>query len=142
MEASKQKLVGCLLAAGVVICFCSGALIWVVSVAGIYRGTYTRTPVTNQITDAGPLNYVPVLITFVVIGLLMVAGAVVYGLMQVGSERKGPRQVLENFHVIARFAFTRDGNMLTDPFDIEVAENPRFYVRGAVPYREVLEYET
>jgi hypothetical protein len=142
MEATKQKIIGILIALGLVITVCSGALVWVFSVSGIYRGTYTRKPITNEITDAGALNWVPIMIVFLVMGLVIIAGAILYGFATVVKERQGARQVLPNFHVIARYCIDKGGQMLTDPYDIELAERPRFYVRAVAPQKEIVEYET
>jgi hypothetical protein len=96
--------------------------------AGIYRGTYTREPITNKITDAGTLNFLPITLLVFVLGVVMLAGAVFYGLYVSATEKSGPRKVLP-VKVLARYAFNREGLMLVADWEIEMAENPRYYVR-------------
>ncbi|MEZ0325946.1 MAG: hypothetical protein ACAH95_08560 [Fimbriimonas sp.] len=140
-DALQQKTVGCLMIAGIVVSVVSFGLMWVFSVAGVYRGTYTRTPVTNEITDAGPLNLVPLMLTFVVVGMLMFLGGLGYGFWVVKHEKEGPRQTIENFHVVARYAYDKAGYHLVDDGQIEFADRPRFYVRGVMPNGFSSEYE-
>jgi hypothetical protein len=134
-------MVGCLLIGGAGIAVISFGLMWVFSVAGIYRGTYTRTPVTNEITDAGTLNLVPLMLTFAVIGILMFIGGLGYGFWIVKQEKEGPRQQISNFRVMARYAYDKEGYHLVDDEQIEFANSPRFYVRGQQPNGVTSEYE-
>jgi hypothetical protein len=140
-DALQQKTVGCLMISGLIITIVSFGLMWVFSVAGVYRGTYTRTPVTNEITDAGTLNLVPLMITFVVIGLLMFAGGLGYGFWVVKKEKEGPRERVQNFRVVARYAYDKAGYHLMDDAQVEFAERPRFYIRGLLPTGVTTEYE-
>ncbi len=119
----------------------SFGLMWVFGVAGVYRGTYTRTPVTNDITDAGALNLAPLMLTFVVLGTLMFFGGLGYGFLVVKKEKEGPRQTVENFCVIARYAYDKAGYHLVDDGQIEFADRPRFYIRGVLPTGAASEFE-
>jgi hypothetical protein len=140
-DALQQKTVGCLLIGGAALAVLSFGLMWIFSVAGVYRGTYTRTPVTNQITDAGTLNLVPVMLTLAVIGMLMFVGGLGYGFWVVKKEKEGPREMYQNFRVIARYAYDKAGHHLIDDGQIEFAERPRFYIRGLRPDGVASEYE-
>jgi hypothetical protein len=75
------------------------------------------------------------------LGLAMIGGAVFYGLWVNKKQHEGPQQTVPNTRVVARYAYSREGNMLTEDWAIEIAENPRFYVRLEVPGRETAEYE-
>ena len=140
--AFKEKTVGCLLVGGLVIAIISFGLLWVFSVSGIYRGTYTRTPVTNEITDAGTLNLVPLTILGIVVGLLMMFGGLGYAFWTMSREKHGPRRTEENFRVIARYCYDRTMQLITSEWDIEVADRPKFYVRGMFENGVVGEFET
>ncbi len=126
---------------GAVVSVVSFGLMWVFGVAGIFRGTYTRTPVTNEITDAGPMNLMPLMFTLAVIGLLMFLGALGYGFWVVKTEKEGPRERAENFHVLARYAYDKAGYHMVDDAQIEFADRPRFYIRGVMPNGVASEYE-
>jgi hypothetical protein len=139
--AFEEKTVGCSMAAGCAISIVSLGLMWVFSVAGVYRGTYTRTPVTNEINDAGTLNLLPLMIVFFAIGLLLFAGGMGYGFWKVSLERKGPRITQPNLRVLARYVYDK-GQLLTSDIDIEMADRPRYYVRGMTPDGLVTEFET
>jgi hypothetical protein len=140
--AFKERIVGWLLVGGLVLTVISGGLCWLFSVAGIYRGTYTRTPVTNQITDPGTINLVPLTILGFVVGLAMMFAGVGYGAWSMAKSRKGPRRVVPNFKVLARYCYDSGQNLITADYDVDVAENPRYYVRGVLENGVVGEFET
>ncbi len=140
-EAFKQKSVGCLMMGGFVIASISGVCALVFSMGGVFRGTFTRAPVTNEITDAGTLNLVPLCILFLAVGVAMMLGGVGYGVWVVANEKNGRRVTIEHFRVLARYVY--DGpQMLVAEYEIEAAQRPRFYVRAMLPSGETLEYET
>jgi hypothetical protein len=141
-EVLQQKTIGCVMVAGITIFCCSGGLMVPLGYGGVFRGTYTREPVTNKITDAGTLNLVPLLFTFMVLGVVLLLGGLGYGLWIVKNESSGPRRVVENFRVVARYAYDKNGFHLMDDGQIEFAEGPRFYVRGMTPDGVRLEYES
>jgi hypothetical protein len=115
---------------------------WLFTAAGVFHGTVTREPGTDRITDAGDLNLVPLMLVFFVIGLLMLFGAVGYGLWQSKMESSGPRRMVPHFRILARYAFDKKQNYMQDEAMIEFSEGVRYYVRATVPYGEILEYET
>ncbi len=138
----KERLVGWLLVGGLVVTVISGILLWVFSVAGIYRGTYTRKPFTNEITDAGTLNLVPLTILGIAAGVLMMFGGVGYGFYTMQRERSGPRRTENNFRVLARYCYDRTQQLITSDLDIEIADRPKFYVRGVLENGVIGEFET
>ena len=140
--AFKEKTVGCLLVAGLVVTIVSIGLLWVFSVSGIYRGTYTRKPITNEITDAGTLNLVPLTILGIVVGLGMMFGGLGYAFYTMSRQHKGPRRTEQHFRVLARYCYDRTMQLITAEWDIEVADRPKFYVRGMFEDGVVGEFET
>ncbi len=139
MEPFKEKTVGCALATGVTLIICSLGLTWLFSVAGIYRGTYTREPITNKVTDAGTLNLLT--ITFIVIGVLIAGGAIAYGLWLNANRANGPRKLWEGVRVVARYGYSGDGVLLVSEWELEVADNPKYYVRLLLPDGHQDEFE-
>jgi hypothetical protein len=139
--ATQEKAVGCVLAGGVVLCVVAGILIWVFSVAGVYRGTYTRTPITNEITDPGTLNLVPLCILLLAVGVLMVGGAIGYGLLHTSKARAGVRRVEPYLRVLARYGYD-GGHMIHDFYEFEAADKPRYYVKAVTQHGVVHEFET
>lgn len=140
-EVFQQKTIGCVMVGGVIMFCCSGLLMIPMGFGGVFRGTYTREPVTDKITDAGTLNLIPILFVFMTLGVAMLVGGVFYGLWVVKNENKGPRQTIEYFKVMARYAYDKNGFYLSDDSQIEFGEGPRFYVRGVTPNGIRLEYE-
>ncbi len=139
MDATKEKIVAWVLAIGASIAFCSLPLMWVFSLAGVFHGTMTREPGTDRIRDAGTLNYVPLTITIFIVGLALMSAAVWYGLAYNKIQTRGPRRVIADALVLSRYAMTKSGDFLSD-WDLEAAENPRFYVRMRTPDGKVGEY--
>jgi hypothetical protein len=140
--AFKERIVGWLLVCGFAVTVICGFLCWMFSVAGIYRGTYTRKPLTNEITDAGAMNLVPLMIFGVAVGLLMMFAGIGYGLWTMSRQQKGTRRVVPNFRVLARYCYDRNQNLITAEWEVEAAEKPRFYVRGVMENGVVGEFET
>lgn len=139
MDPTREKLASCALAGGAVICVVSAFLTWVFTMAGVFHGTATREPGTDRIRDAGTLNLVPLMITFFAIGLILMSVVVFYGLIYSKRVTKGRRQVIEDALVLSRYALSRSGDMLSD-WELEGAENPKFYVRMRTPDGKVGEY--
>jgi len=130
------------LVCGLIVTIISGILLWVFSVSGVYRGTYTRKAFTNEITDAGTLNLVPLTILGIAAGVLMMFAGIGYGFWSMAKSKSGPRQVVPNFRVLARYCYDRSQNLITAEWDIEVADRPRFYVRGVMENGVIGEFET
>lgn len=136
----KESLVGCCLFAGAAIIVVGVFFTWLFAMGGVYRGTYTREPGTDRITDPGTLNLVPLTITLIFVGVFMVAGALFYGNWFERRGHVGNVRKIEYFRILARFATDRRGNMLAE-YEAEEDDKARFYVRGVYPNAEVGEYE-
>jgi hypothetical protein len=139
MDPTKEKLAGCALAGGVVLMVMSLFLGWVFTTAGVYRGTYTRTPITNQITDAGPMNYLPMTLLVFTIGLVLCVTSVGYGLIYNKRQASGSRRTVPDALILSRYALSPSGDLLSD-WELEGADNPKFYVRMRMPDGKVAEY--
>lgn len=141
MDAFKEKTVGCLLVAGAVVTVLSLFLTWLFSVGGVFRGVATRDPVTDKISDVGTMNLAPVALTFSGIGILMMLGAVGYGLWFNSAALRGPRKVAPNARILSRYGYNRQGYMLNADWEFEAAEDPRYYVRMQIGPSQVSEYQ-
>jgi len=139
--AFEEKSVGCVLASGCLLTLVMAILTWMFAVGGVLHGTLTRTPGTDQITDAGDLNLVPITVTFLFIGVLMMIGGVVYGFWRNSKDRVGVRRIEKNLRVLARYVYDR-GHLITSEWDIEAAEKPRYYVRAMYENGSTEELET
>lgn len=141
MNPFKEKVVGCLLVAGIAVILGSGLFTWLFAASGVFTGVYTREPGTDKITNPGNLNLVPLTITFALVGVVMVAGALGYGIYLNNHVDHGIAATLDQCQVIARYAMDPVGNMMTDDYQIEGCERPRFYVRLQTGAGKSTEYE-
>ncbi len=141
-DSTRQSLIGWGLVLGVILIVCGIGGMWVFGVSGVYRGTYTRTPGTNQITDAGAMNYVPITILVILVGVILSLGCLFYGHFFVKNQNKGKTETEEYCKVIARFAIDRTGQMLNEWWDLEDGEKLRYYVKLQIPNKpEIIEFE-
>jgi hypothetical protein len=140
VEAFKEKAVGFLLVAGLVICAISGIAAFMFVGGGVFHATYTRTPGTDAITDVGDLQFAPVAGLFFVIGLSMIGGGIAFALKEHKMRHVGQRETVEFVRILARYGFTRNWTMVTD-WELEQTENPYYYVRAEVGPGEILELE-
>jgi len=139
--ALAEKTVGCAIVAGGAICVVSVGLMWVFGMGGVFRGTFTREPVTDRITDAGTLNLLPLMLVFFVLGLILFGGGITYGLIRSYSNRSGERRVEEFLRILARYVY--DGpQLVTSDYEIETADNPRYYVKALTRNGVSMELET
>lgn len=140
--STQESVVGCTLIGGVGVIVLALFLTWLFVAGGVFRGTYTRDVAAgDKITDAGTLNLVPLSLTLLVVGIVMVAGSLFYGGWFERRGHVGAVRKEEYFRVLARFATDRRGNLLVSDWEIEVAERPRYYVRGILPGGHSDEYE-
>ncbi len=138
----KERLVGWLLVGGLSITIISGFLMWMFSVSGIYRGTYTRKPITNEITDAGTLNLVPLTILGIFLGVVMMFAAIGYGFFTMAKSKTGARRIEQNFRVLARYCYDRSHNLVLVEYDLDAVEDPKFYIKAVLENGKVGEFET
>lgn len=139
MDPTKEKLAGCALAGGVVLMLLSGTLGMVFGMGGVFRGTYTREPITNRITDAGTMNWVPMTFLFFTVGLVLCISSVGYGLIYSKRQASGARRTIPDALILSRYAMSRSGDLLSD-WELEGAEDPKFYVRMRLPDGKVAEF--
>jgi hypothetical protein len=137
----KESLVGCCLFGGVGIIVLGIFLTWLFAMGGVFRGTYTRDVGNNdKITDAGTLNLVPLTITLIVIGIVMVAGALFYGNWFERRAHVGNVRKIDYFRILARFVTDHRGNVIPE-WEGEEDVKARYYIRGVHPNAEIGEYE-
>ncbi|MGV3618585.1 MAG: hypothetical protein ACO1SV_24955 [Fimbriimonas sp.] len=135
-------MVGCAIFGGAGIIVFGLFLTWLFVAGGVMRGTYTRDVANNdRITDAGTMNLVPLALLVIVVGCLMVGGGLFYGRWFEKRATAGPRQKIEYFRILARFATDRRGNHLVGDWEIEAEDRVRYYVRATYPNAAVGEYE-
>ncbi len=141
-EALKQKAVGWMLVGGALLLVCGLGGTWVFSMAGVFHGTFTREAGTNRIRDAGTMNWVPLTILMMAVGVILCLAGFGYAWYNIATERSGVQKTVDNVKVLARYAANRAGDMLTEYYQIEEARGTvRFYVRLMLPTRETLEFE-
>jgi F0F1-type ATP synthase membrane subunit c/vacuolar-type H+-ATPase subunit K len=141
MDPTKEKAIGCAMVAGIAMVLVGLGLTWLFAVGGVFRGTYTREPITNRITDAGTLNLVTLSLTLVALGLIVGLGALGYGFFYDKVANHGRRETIANARILSRYAYSKDGTMLTNSYDFEFANEPRFYVRMQTAQDRISEYE-
>ncbi len=141
MEAFKEKTVGFLMIMGVVISVLSVIAMFMFAGAGIFHGTYTRTPGTDQITDVGDLHFVPVALFFFTVGLCLTGGGIFYALWQHKNRHVGVRETVPHATIIARYGYTKEWTMITADWELEQADDPHYFVRVGFGPGDVREFE-
>lgn len=124
----EEKTVGCVLASGCLLTVVTLGLMWMFGMAGTLHAARTRNPATDEFTSAGDLNLLPITFLFFVLGVLLIAGAVGYGLWRNSKDHVGARRVEPYIKILARYVYDK-GQLLTADWDIEMADKPRYYVR-------------
>jgi hypothetical protein len=97
----------------------------VLFMAGTFHATYNR----QQGTPIGDAIFFPLALGLFGLGVLMVVGGLGYGIWINKNQHKGEMRMIEEVKVAARYAYDRDGSMLTSELDLEHADRPRFYIR-------------
>jgi hypothetical protein len=139
--SAREHGVGCVLIAGGVTIVGGLIATYMFLAGGVFRGTYTRDAQDgDRIVDVGVGNLIPLGLTVVAIGVLMVIGALVYGGWHVRSAHRGEVRRIDHFRVLARYACDSRGNLLSE-WEIEETDKPRFYIRGVEPTGVVDEFE-
>ncbi len=141
-EALRQSLVAWGIGIGVAMVLICGVGSYMLGASSVFRATYTRDAVSGAIRDMGPANLALASFGGVILGLLLIAGTLIYGVMVDRNETKGTPVGVEHARVVARYALTPDGVLHTSPESIEYAEKPRYYVRLALPGQGSIEFRT
>lgn len=102
--------------------------------------TATRDPISGAPTDGGTLNLVPLSLTLLFGSMILVIFCLFYGVSYQKRSASGPRKVVENARVIARYAVGPNGEYLVEAYGVE--EAARYYVRLQTGWNESYEYET
>jgi hypothetical protein len=141
MDPLKEKSIGFAFVISVVMIVIGLGLTMLFAMGGVFLGTYTREPLTNRITDAGTLNWVPLSLTLVALGAVIGLTAIGYGFFYDKTANHGKRLTVSNARIIGRYGYTKDGTMLTNSYEFEFANEPRYYVRMQTDQDRISEYE-
>jgi hypothetical protein len=141
MDPFKEKSIGFAFVTSIVLIVIGLACTALFAMGGVFRGTYTREPLTNKITDAGTLNWVPMSLTLVALGVVIGLVAIGYGFFYDKTANTGKRQTIANARILSRYGYTKDGTMLTNSYEFEFANEPRYYVRMQTDHDRISEYE-
>ncbi|RYG49665.1 hypothetical protein EON79_00540 [bacterium] len=141
MDPRREKIVGFLLVASALGMVAILGLSWFFSVAGGFSMTATRDPISGAPTDGGTLNMLPLMLLFFVVCLGVFIGCLFYGIQYQKRSASGPRQVVENARVIARYLVGPNGEYLVESFDDDTV-SVRYYVRLQTGFNQTYEYET
>ena len=133
MDATREKLTGCALTLGAVLMLGSGFFGYAFFTAGMFQVLASRGG------TKGDLDLIPVVVLFFTVGLALCVGAVAYGLLYDRRRSSGSRRVVSDALVLSRYATNRRGDFLSD-WDLEGAEDARFYVRMRLPDGKVGEF--
>ena len=133
MDPFKEKAVGCALALGFVLMFGSGAFGYAFGTAGMYQTLAARGG------NGGDLNLLPLVFLFFAIGVALCVGSVFYGLYFNRQQTSGKRRTVADALILSRYALSPQGAMLSD-WELEGADDPRFYVRMKLPDGRASEY--
>ena len=141
-ERWRQGAVGWALVLGLLLVLGSGIAGFTLATSSVHTATASRNPNTGAIRDMGTAPEALVAFGGVILGLLLIGGALVYGVVSSGAESRGARREVPHAKVVARYVLSPDGLLHTDPNDIEMVERPKYYVRLAFPGQGSLELQT
>lgn len=141
MEAFREKTVGTVIVVGCIVCVASLILAFMFAGGGIFHATATRDAMTNQITDMGDSFLTKFAILGFFGGLAMIGGGLGYGIYKHRNRMTGPSKTLSNVRVIARFGYSKDWVMLSEPWQFEEAEDPTYYLKLETSPGVIEEYE-
>lgn len=130
-----------MLAGGVFTMVASLFFTWVFSMAGVFHSTATRNPTTGEVNSLGDAALVPIFIVLFVAGLGMTGFAVFSGLRYSKRAYGGPKETIDNAFIVARYGVDRNGYVLTQDYQIEGCDRPRYYVRMQLPNAIPSEFE-
>jgi len=126
------------MAGGLALTVVSVVLIGLGVVMGLFKGVAEEhMPAVSKF-----LQFFPLTVMGAGIGILMIVGGLGYGLYVERTQNKGPRQTEPNFRVLSRFCLDKNFQLLISDIDIELANKPKFYIRGLLENGLVGEFET
>ncbi len=132
----KESAIGCLIYGGLALIPCGGVLWMMLAFGGAVR--FLRT----QGADPSGLALRAVGPAIIILGILMALAGIAWGLYSGRNPRPRGRLVADpGAQIVARFAM--DGtDLLTEDWQIEEADDPRYYVKVRHADGRIAEYET
>jgi hypothetical protein len=126
---------------GTVLAVCGCLSTVVFGMAGVFRATATREPVTDRIRDVGTFAWIPNSITWAALGFALVGGAIAYIAWYDRRSRSGPRETKPNTRVLGRYGINANGDYMHNSWEFEFAEFARYFVQLQTGPGRVSEYE-
>jgi len=136
--AAKEKWIGWLMAGGLVLTIISCGLIGIQVLMGLSKGA-------NQDQPSGGatlFDFFHLTLMGAALGILMVVGGLAFGIYSERTQNTGTQQIEPNFRVLSRLCLDKNFQLLISDFDIELANKPKFYIRGMLESGLVGEFET
>ena len=133
MDPTREKLTASAIALGILLMLGSGFFGYAIFAAGMHQVLASRGG------TRGDLDLLPIVLLVFTVGLVLCAGAVAYGLLYDRRVASGPRRVIADALVLSRYATNRRGDYLSD-WELEDADDPRFFVRMRLPGGRSAEY--
>lgn len=133
MDPIREKLTAFSLAMGILLMVGSGVFGYAIFAAGMHQVLASRGG------THGDLDLLPIVLLVFTVGLGLSAGAVAYGLLYDKRKTSGPRRIVADALVLSRYATNRRGDLLSD-WELEEADDPRFFVRMRLPGGRSAEY--
>ncbi len=124
----RDMTIGWLMFIGLILLIPGGFLVYFLAIGGGIGG-FRIDGIFNVV------KFVPV------VGFFMYIGGLAYGIHSEKTENVGPRQVIQQVRVIARYAITRDHRMVTDETEFEFLDRPKYYVKVLSPRDGSVEYQ-
>jgi hypothetical protein len=135
-NARRESLIGFLIYGGLALMPC-GLIVWLMLAFGgavRFLKSQGTDPSGLALRGLGPL--------LIILGILMTLTGILWGLAAGRTRRpKGPLVADPGAQIVARFAMDH-GELLTDEWQFEGAEDPRYYVKVRHVDGRVAEYET
>lgn len=134
--ASKEALIGRLMAGGLVLTIVSFGLIGIQVAVSVIKGP------SGGSSASSLLDFFHLTLLGAVAGILMMVGGLAYGIYSERTQNEGTRQTEPNFRVLSRVCLDKNFQLLITDIDIEYADKPKYYVRGMLHNGLVGEFET
>jgi len=135
--AGRERVIGWLMAGGLVLTIISVGLIGLQVLIGLSKGAGGRSDGPASLFDFFHLT-----LFGAALGILMMVGGLAFGIYSERTQNQGPRQTEPNFRVLSRLCLDKNFQLLISDIDIEMANKPKFYVRGMLQDGVVGEFQT
>ena len=137
--SGRERTVGWLLYGGMAFAVFSVGMLVICILTSAFPALSPELPLIGKLGNSLSLA---LSIIGIALGMLMMFFGLGYGIYTTKTEKYGPRHREANFRVLSRFCLDKTHQLLISDFDIEVADKPKFYVRGALEDGSVGEFET